>query len=406
MLQQVLTASGLETSACAGLLGVNETIFAEWASGQRPIPESMVPFLATVLGVKTDVLRASLKQAKSGDADITPAIWYKFRGPRVVDADRDCVLLIRELGFHMHELETVTEKRAVGWSALFEGIRRTTDLQAPPREQGRQAARIFRQSTGLDQGATGIGEVFRGNLRNLGILVIESPITKSSMEGCSFYVGASGGERPCVFANAYKTTWFRRNMVLMHELAHAIFDAESAGAALDFIGTKISDDVSEERAEAFAQEALLPREVLKHLSQKNGVHWDSLDALSMAKLVAESQVEQSVVISAAGSAGLINQDATEVLGQLAIASFLPSLTERALETRAFIASRGADAAEWVAKRTTTVPTRSLRLPSKYVDNVICAFRDGLISRGKSARMLMIDEDTFQERFGIEDDVDE
>lgn len=76
--------------------------------------------------------------------------------------------------------------------------------------------------------------MFRGNLRNKGILVIESSAQDSILEGCSFYVGPSGAERPCVFANSYRTTWFRRNRILMHELAHAIFDVESDIATLDF----------------------------------------------------------------------------------------------------------------------------------------------------------------------------
>jgi Zn-dependent peptidase ImmA (M78 family) len=357
MLQQILEASGLDSASTAGLLGVNSEVFAEWAAGQRTIPESMLPLLSAVLGVNKRLLRLSPKQAKSTQADITPAIWYKFRGPRVADSDRECALLIRELGFYMHELEVVTGRRALGWAPLFEDIRRTTDQQAPPGEQGRQAARNFRQSTSLDQGATGIGEVFRGHLRNLGLLVVESPITGSNLEGCSFYVGASVADRPCIFANVYQTTWFRRNMILMHELAHAIFDAESCGASLDFVEPETTLDLSEQRAEAFAREALLPEEVLRHAAQKRGLKWDSADPQGLAQLVADTHVEPAVIALGALDAGFIDADSARRLRELDIARILPSLTERALSAKDFIASRATDAETWIAKRTTASPLR-------------------------------------------------
>ena len=214
-------------------------------ANQRPIPESYLILLADILGVEPSILRMSSKQAQRL-GDLTPAIWYKFRGDELTDADRESVVLIRLLGHFQNEIEDVTGRKAVGWKPLFEAIRQGIDAQAPPSEQGRRAARLFRESTGLSQCATGIGIVFRANLRRLGILIIESPIQESRVEGCSFYVGAHPMDRPCVFANTYHSTWFRRNVILMHEVAHAIFDASSSGASLDFVNpidqTELSDN--------------------------------------------------------------------------------------------------------------------------------------------------------------------
>ena len=95
-------------------------------------------------------------------------------------------------------------------------------------------------------------------LRTLGILVIESPV-KSAVEGCAFSVGSESGATPSVFANSYKSTWFRRNAVMMHEVGHAIFDLESEQISIDY-KDESSDELKELRAQTFAQECLVPKE--------------------------------------------------------------------------------------------------------------------------------------------------
>ena len=395
MLQTLLNSVGIESQRCAALLGINPSLFAEWAAGQRPIPRPYVTYLASVLGVTEAQL---LDHRKAEREDPTPAIWYKFRGTEVSDADREYVVLARRIGFFQHELERATLQRAVGWSALFTDIRRQTNKQAAPREQGRQAARMFRESTGLAKGSVAIGELFRSRLRHLGVIVVETPVSDSQMEGCSFYVGASGDERPCVFANSHHSTWFRRNMVLMHEVAHAIFDAESEGASLDFVAADGGDSIPEQRAAAFAQEALLPRVVLRHACIKHGVHWDSFSPDTLARLVADCQVEQRLIVTAARDAGLLSAGDAAKAASFDIASKLPQLTDRALSMPDFIAKLGKDAAPWIAKRTTTTTARPIRLPSRYVETIVEAYDAGQISRGKASRMLMVDEQTFSGRF--------
>lgn len=400
MLQRILESTGFEPQQCAKLLGMSPRIFGEWLAGQRPIPPSVLPLLSDVFGVQVSTLLLSPKQARSrGAADLTPAIWYKFRGERLLDADRECVLLVRQLGHYVNELEEVTGKKAVTWKAIFEGIRREIDVQAPPREQGRQAARILREATGLAHGASGIGTVFRGYLRRTGLLMIETPVPESQVEGFSFYVGAHPAERPCVFANTHHSTWFRRNLVLMHEVGHVIFDAASEGASLDFVNTEEGTDLSEQRAQAFAQEALLPKEVLHHISQ--GMKWDALTPTELAALVAEGHVEQKVVIKAALEAQFITAEQADNYLSLDISDELRQATDRALSTKEYVRRHGKEAASklLLGKRTTTIPPRSIRLPVPYVVGVINALKSKTISHGKAAELLMIDRDTFEERFG-------
>lgn len=400
MLQTVLDSVGLDAQSCAALLGFNPTTFAEWSAGQRPIPESVVPLLSAVFSVPAAVLRAHPKAAKGATEDITPAIWYKFRGPNLVNADRECVVLVRQIGHYLNELESVTSSRSVQWKTLFESIRTSTDFQAAPREQGRTAARMFREGTSLGHGAKGSGEVLRGLLRSLGILVFETPLKESVVEGCSFYVGTQAAPRPCVFSNTHHTTWFRRNMVLMHEVGHSIFDAALVGASLDLFEREEPGEPLELRAQAFAQEVLVPKSVLVHAAQSHGIKWTNLSARSLARLVAETHVELRTVVDAAVNAGFVPLEMADNLKRVDITNELRDLSQHALSTDEYMELIGADnAQQWIGKRTTTLTPRALRLPVGYVMAVVDAYRSGQISTGKAAEYLMIDDSEVVQRFG-------
>src|SRR5262249_35746797 len=142
MLANILEFVGVDAAECGELLGISPRVFGEWASGQSPIPESVLPRLATIVGVRPSDLRMTAKQARQ-QGDIVPAIWFKLRGSVLSEIDREYVLLIRQLGYYLDELEEVTQRRAQAWQLLFETTRRATDPQFPPREQGRIAARAF-----------------------------------------------------------------------------------------------------------------------------------------------------------------------------------------------------------------------------------------------------------------------
>lgn len=397
MLQKILTSAGINARACAELLGFNPQVFSQWASEQCRIPESVVPLLSAVLSVSPSVLTARSSHNLQ-DSDVMPQIWYKFRGPGLRDTDREYVILIRQIGHYLNELEEVTRQKSVQWKSVFESIRTTVDVQAPPREQGKMAALILRESTALGHGATGVGEVLRGLLRALGVLVIETPLPDSRIEGCSFYVGSTTAPRPCAFANTHHTTWFRRNSILMHEVGHAIFEPFT-GATLDFMDANLGEDAIEIRAQAFAQEALVPKRVLFHVAQSLGVKWTALSDKSLAALVAGTHVEQRMVIAAAIDADFISADKREELNRTDISSHLRELSDHALTTEEFLQKRGEEAPDWVGKRATTLAPMSIRLPIGYVNSVVDAYRNRQISPAKAAEYLIIDEQEFLERFG-------
>jgi len=245
----------------------------------------------------------------------------------------------------------------------------------------------------------GVGDLFRGNLRTIGVLVVESPLPQNSrLEGCCFFVGSSGSERPCIFANAYKSTWFRRNTVLLHELGHAVFEGASEAVSIDLAGQERST-LQEVRAQAFAEEFLLPPEFLRHLTQARSVEWNSLQKSDLAYLMASSHAEQSLVLSVAKRAGLISAEQFEQYGALDVWADLRLISEHALSAGEYIAKHQLSPKDILASaRTTTVPKRSMRLPVKYVLDVLEAVKADRISDGKAAEMLMIDKRDLHARF--------
>lgn len=396
MLREILANTLIAPENIARLLGINPELFQEWLANQRPIPRSVLDTLSTVIGVDLErYLERRLPMQEA--ADITPAIWYKFRNDELTSDDREFVFLIRRLGSFINELENVTGARTVVWRSVFQAIREKVNTQAPPRAQGIEAGQMFREARGLAHGQTGIGETLRGNLRSMGVLAVESSLPKSRLEGCCFFVGNHPDERPCVFANSYQTTWFRRNMILLHEIAHAIFEAPS-GATMDFYDADLGS-LAEERADAFAQQVLVPRTVLQHVAQKSGIRWDALSPQLLARLVAETHAEKRAVLRSALESELIPPKLFEEYKDFEIASILPSLSEHALSTEDYIRTVGKKSDQWQGKRNTTIPSRTLRLPPSYVKAVTEAVSSGHISRGKGAAMLMIEEKDFIARFG-------
>jgi Zn-dependent peptidase ImmA (M78 family) len=214
-------------------------------------------------------------------------------------------------------------------------------------------------------------------------------------------VGRDATLLPCVFANTFKSTWFRRNEVLLHEVCHAIFDLENDAVSLDFKDQPPdTPDLAEVRARAFATEVLVPRSVLVHYANQFGYKWDRLAAELLANLMAAVHAEQQTVVYAAYEGGLITEDLANQYRQYDCASILRSLTSHALDTVTFLRQQAELSPRWIApNRSTTVGPRSIRLPAGYVQKVIETFNQGDISLGKAAEMLMMDRQTLTDRFG-------
>lgn len=402
MLNQIIEATRLSPDFCASLLRVPKDHFRAWIDGRQPLPLFVIPELSAVLGIPEENLLRRFAIKTSDRSALAPAIWFKLRSNELLDVDREFVAQVRRLGFFMSQLDEVSNvQNSANWAAVAQAVASTIDRTAPPAIQGQTAAARFRAVADLEHGKVGIGDSIRRQLRNKGVLIIESPIAKSALEGCCFSVGRGGDVVPCIFANIYKSTWFRRNEVLMHEVCHAIFDLENDPVSLDFRDRGEGESAfAEARAIAFAQDALVPRGVLQHYANQFGIRWTSLTPRDVAHLMASTHVEQKTLLRAAFDNGFIGDEELKTYREFDCATELRAISEHALSTSEYIRKRGEDAPKWLAEnRKTDARPVSLRLPAGYVQRVIESLNSGLISQGKAAEMLMMDRYTFVERFG-------
>jgi Zn-dependent peptidase ImmA (M78 family) len=402
MLKDVIEATRLSPEFCAGLLRVTVSEFRDWMDGKRQIPQFVMPEFAAVLGIheKNLVAKPPLRNADRGA--LAPAVWFRLRAAELSDADREFVGLVRHLGFFMDQLDSIRQVRSSSaWRAVAQTVLGGIDRGAPPAIQGRDAASAFRAAVGFEQGQTGIGEVLRPRLRHKGIVIIESPIPKSSLEGCAFAIGSDSNSRPCVFGNTFKSTWFRRNDTILHEVCHAVFDLENDAVSLDFReGSNDALGISEVRARAFAQECLAPRSVLVHYANQLGIDWAALTVRNVAQLIASIHVEQQSLLRAAYDADLISDEQRARYAGYDCAAVLRELSYHSWPAHQFLRNEADLSPKWIAKnRNTTLGTRTLRLPAGYVKQVIDTLNLGEISFAKAAELLMMDRYTFSDRFG-------
>lgn len=399
MLKQILEAARLDGDYCARLLGVSPSEFREWLSGASPIPRFILSELSAILGHPTEKLSEPARRMRLDDSALAPAVWYKLREPRLRPEDRAFVALVRKLGFYMDQLQTIRQNASLQFVSLIDAIRQSVDISAPPTVQGYQAAAEFRKLTGLSKGQTGVGETIRRVIRNYGVILIESPLPHSLLEGCCMRVGQDVRGVPCIFANTYRSTWFRRNVVIMHEVGHAIFDLSNAPVTMDFMDGGANDDFTEARAQAFARDVLVPNSVLNHAANRWGIRWDAMTPATIAQLMAFIHVEQKILLEAACEYGYFPQEKLAEYQGLNCASELAELSEHALTTEEYLRLQPS-VPVWIAQnRNTALGGRSLRLPAGYVEQVILALNEGEISRGKAAEMLLMDLETMEERFG-------
>jgi len=283
---------------------------------------------------------------------------------------------------------------------LVNEIKTVVDPQRPARGQGAQAAHAFLALTTLGKGAFGIGEVIRGFLRARGVLILETPIDNAHLEGFCVPVGREASVRPCIVANSYRTTWFRRNYVILHEFAHAVFDLDAANGVFDLSGSG-RDEIAEQRADSFALHVLVPQRLLLATLQRHRMRLKDLDEIGMAELISTTHAEQGLLIKAAQEYGLVSDADAERLARLRVARELRAKSNHArglagLSKEALIYP---EVLNW-GPRLTSFPLDGLRLPIPFVRLVLQALESGKINSGKAAELLMADDDQLA-RYGVD-----
>lgn len=402
MLAEVIKTLEVPARFWAELVGCSSSQMSEWLSGQRDLPESVAERLSRAIGIPASTFLGKRVPAAPMQS-LLPPLWLKARNQGLGVPEHRAIAIARLLASRFEEvLSLVEEVRTVAYRTTFEEVRKAVDPQAPAEAQGETAAAAFLRFSTLDKGGVGIGEVFRGYLRALGVLILETPVESAKLEGFCLPVGTPPNVRPCLLANAFKTTWFRRNYVLLHELAHAIFDLDGTTAVFDELPGDGSAsglaDIAECRADAFAMHTLVSRKMLAAFEGKHGAI-RTLGKVGLARLVAQTHGELRLVLRAARRYNLLTEEAAlglaatdiaeELRKQSSHAKLLPHLTKDEVWNPDLISVR---------VRTTTFPLAGIRLPIPFVRLVLDALVAEQIVPRKAAELLMITTEELTERF--------
>lgn len=401
MLSDVMRALSLPPEFWSDLAGCSPKQLNEWAAGQAELPMSVAHKLSRATGVAPElfVTETTREEAAKG----IPPLWLKAREDGLGETASKTLAVTRLLVSRYDEALSLLEEAPTEYRQLINEVRGRVDLQLPASKQGEVAADAFLKLTGLGQGARGIGEVFRGALRHRGLLVVETPIHDKKLEGFCVPVGSASNIRPCLLANSFGTTWFRRNAVLLHELGHAIFDLEGQFAVFDVSQADQtgSKRAAEERAESFAMHTLLPRRLLVAVESR-GRKLAQLDSRGLAQVMAETHAEQRLIAKAALFYELVTPEGAERLRTLNISRRqLVEATPHARGLAGLDVKDLADAAvrNWESRKT-TFPIAGVRLPIHFVKVVLSACELGKISTRKAAELLMVTVDDLATRYNV------
>jgi Zn-dependent peptidase ImmA (M78 family) len=408
MLSEVVNALDIPRDFWPSLAGCSPKQMDEWIAGQRQVPLSVARRISAAVGVPVESIvnpASRITGASPGNTPSTlPPLWLKARDEKLAQTSVMALAVTRLLVSKYDEAVSLLEEAPGEYKQLLNDIRGRVDLQATPEIQGQVAADAFLKLTGLGQGARPIGEVLRGALRNRGLLVIETPINDKTLEGFCIPVGAGARARPCLLANSFTTTWFRRNEVLLHELGHAIFDLEGAFALFD---VKRADDnfqatasLAEERASSFALHALLPRRLLVAV----GLNLTDLSSSSssVASIIGETHAEQGLIARAAVRHGLLSEEEADRFRNVKVSQQdLIRATPHARGLASLSKEELADprVREWESRKT-TFPISGVRLPIPFVQVVLRALDTRKITPAKAAELLMVTTTDLSARYGV------
>lgn len=407
MLAEVLDSFALGREFWADFLGTSPRQLEEWASGSRQMPTSFRRKLATLLGISQESLSGPAIGSVRASR-LVPPLWLKLREQDLGEKGFHAVAAARLLASHYEEVMRLCGALSETFRGRFQEIRNNVDPQAPAEVQGLLGAETFLAITQLGNGGRGIGEVLRGHLRAMGLLILETPLSHTNLEG--FCIPVSGGDerassRPCLLANSYKTTWFRRNYVLLHELAHAIFDLDASAAMFDSSidaapEAAVATQLAEVRADSFARHTLVPRRLLVSL-ENSGFRFRQLTPNTLAEAVAFTHVEKKLLVRMAREYDLIDDSDEDRLNDLDCAAELKAVSYHARGLASV--ERGQliheEIRDWGDRRT-TFPVAGLRLPVQLVRSTLEALKERRISASKAAELLMISPDELTSRFRV------
>lgn len=409
VLAEVLGEFDVPEGFWANLVGCSVRQLTEWRAGQRELPASVADKFARAIGVPADVL-LNRARVEGGAVGLLPPMWLKARAQGLGEKEHETIAKARMLAAKYDETLALLEPPSEKHRIFLNEIKSRVDVQAPATHQGAVAAAAFLDLSGLAQTQKGIGEVFRGALRARGILILETPVSSPTFEGFCVPVGTVPTSRPCLLANSYRTTWFRRNYVLLHELAHAIFDLEGATAVFDTStdteGARgpveaAARRIAEDRADSFAMRALVSEELLVAMENR-GYKLEHLGRETFAHLIANVHAEQRTIVRAALAYNMVDDEQARDLDAIVIPNReLAAVSKHARGIAALSREELVypEVQDW-KDRMTTFPVMGIRLPIPFVRLVLQALGAEKITAGKAAELLMVTREDLATRYGV------
>lgn len=394
MFRQIVQDFGEPSDFWCDLAGCSDLMFSEWIEGTRKIPRSVARTFSQATGIDEAAFLSTEDGTHPGRS--IPSFWLRAKQAGL-PADLRTISYARLLAENHWDLLGLLGRQAPAKVEVLQAIADRANPSDTPQKQGVDAAAAFLEFTTLEKGQRGIGEVLRGCIRSLGVFILETPLNETTPQGFCLLIGEG---RACIIANTYGTSWFHRNLVILHELCHAVFEIPDSAAEFDKRieknGKVQTKSFAEQRAEAFATNALVSRKLLM-------AYWDRglpipyLNAPGLAKLMAEVHAEPALILRAACQHGLITTD--DYRRQR---SNLPNKAQRAEasphakslaeltddERQTFLRDPALFIAPSAYPRKTTFPINGMRLPLPFIRDVLEALNNGLISYGKAQELMM------------------
>lgn len=205
------------------------------------------------------------------------------------------------------------------------------------------------------------------DFRKIGIHVFRRELKNSGISGIYVNHPIAGN---CILVN-YLEDVYRQRFTAAHEAAHAIFDSEEN--VLVSFTTWETKNLVEIRANTFASHYLMPPDFLRNIPDVS--NWNTEKATDWANKL---KVSTEALAYALKGADLIDEPTENIIKSVRV----PSELKVDPELPASLSTRGLELKKTLLKK---------GLSSQYVSMCFEAHRENVISAGRVAEMLLIDE---------------
>jgi Zn-dependent peptidase ImmA (M78 family)/transcriptional regulator with XRE-family HTH domain len=230
------------------------------------------------------------------------------------------------------------------------------------KRHGKDAASALRAHLGYETNQVGM-DVFH-DMRTIGLHVFRRQLYNSDISGLFIRHPLAG---LCVLVN-YSEDVYRQRFTAAHEAGHAILDD---GKDVNVSFTREGADLSEVRANRFASQYLMPQEFLRGVPDPR--QWSTTKALEWASRLKVSTIALAFALR---DADLINEETADRLRECAV----PRDAKVDAEVPTSLSP---------ASRSRKIDMLKRGLSSFYVDLCFQAYRQGEISAGRVAEMLLV-----------------